>query len=1243
VSSAGIRLGVDLGTTWTAAALRRGGIVKALDLGTDAPAMPSVLAVEAGEVIAGERAERQLLADPASGLRECKRRLGDTTPMVMGGKPYGAEALMAHLLRHVVQVASEAAEGQPEEIVLTHPANWGDYKLDLIREAARLAGVGEATLLAEPVAAALHYVSLGRISPGDVVAVYDFGGGTFDATVVRCTEQGAEILGQPEGLERVGGVDLDQIVILHVDQALDGRLRELDSTDPEARRALARLRAECTEAKEALSSDTEASIPVALPGLHTEVRITRDEFEATARARIADTLGALDRTIAAAAVEPSALAGVLLVGGSSRIPIVAEEVGRRIGRPTLLDADPKLVVALGAAGGSTVMSPTKKADPADPAEGSSGSATPPPPPPGAPGAPGAPGKPGAPLSASAQAGARAAALRAAANSKSSRGKDGGFIGGPGVAAGVAAAAGGVAAAGYAATQFLGGDDDEDSADDKADTEASEDKLAPPPDDSMDAFDDLGGGPGGGGGGGGGGRGFGGGGGGGFGGARMRGAERVAVADRPPARHAGSQPDGDGDLPPLADISDARAELLDRFAAWEPPEGADADEVAAFRTDMQALIDRFQPRPGQSANDALAELRQEFDDQVEDFVQDMKLAAVIDEQTRDNGDDSTAPDIHDARTEMLAHLDGWPPPAGATPDEVAAFRTEMQALINDYQPRPGQSANDALAELRQAYDHQVQDFVRDNAPPPDPLPPTQTGFEWIPNHVDEQGQNIPGHWERERVTPVHDRPGLDWVDEHVDEYGRTVPAHWEAERPEPTPDPTPDPDYQWVEGRYDDDGHYIRGHWDDGDDPDPAVTLPPPSSHWVETHTEDGREIPGHWEPIPDPPPPPDVPMSEQTTQWVDGHFDEHGQYIRGHWTITDPGGTHDYEPPAAPSRTWVEGHYDDGHYVRGHWDEAPSSPGSADPAGDVGDADDRVVVIDDGWESPYHPPTTVPPPTGQQSDWRWGTPAPGSQPPTAPPVGSTPPPAAPPPQPYPDPIVRDHRGEDPTGTRPVVRDHRGEGDAGGGVVVRDHRARAAVADQQPGPEAAAGHMLPQQLEDVFDQVLPPGGPQMQPMMAGGDASSSPADEAAPPPPPAAEDVPSEPAPVPAPDASVDPGTATAPPEPVEPVDPGAAAPSDDLLGVDAFADASAAAPDLQLAAEIPAPAPAPEPEPEAVPVPAPEPVAAPEPAPVVAIADPVPADVSSDFGTTDTALPDHDGPDNDDAPSDLDTDPHTPL
>ncbi|MEZ5255497.1 MAG: Hsp70 family protein [Ilumatobacteraceae bacterium] len=111
------------------------------------------------------------------------------------------------------------------------------------------------------------------------MATYDLGGGTFDAAVVELTADGPMVIGTPEGLERFGGLDIDQLVFAHVVACLDGVLAELDSSDPQVREGIARLRSECTAAKEALSADSEVSIPVVLPGLDTEVRMTRSELE----------------------------------------------------------------------------------------------------------------------------------------------------------------------------------------------------------------------------------------------------------------------------------------------------------------------------------------------------------------------------------------------------------------------------------------------------------------------------------------------------------------------------------------------------------------------------------------------------------------------------------------------------------------------------------------------------------------------------------------------------------------------------------------------------------------------------------------------------------------------------------------------------------------------------------------------------------------------------------------------------
>lgn len=346
----GYSLGVDLGTTYSAAAIMDGGRAEVFTLGTVAPAIPSVVVLrEDGEVLVGEAAERRSIVEPTRTGREFKRRLGDPAPLVLGGTPYGAEALMARLLRFIVDEVTKRQGARPDRIVITHPANFGPYKKDLMREMAQLADVGEVQFLTEPEAAAINYSRQNRLEAGEVVAVYDFGGGTFDAAVLRRVGDGFEVLGQPEGMERLGGIDFDQAIMAHVDDAVGGQITEADPSDAMTRGALARLRADVRSAKESLSSDTDVTIPVMLPALQTEVRLTRPEFEGMIRPRLLETVAALERAIRSAGIQMSDVSKILLVGGSSRIPLVAEVIQQATGRPVAVDAHPKFAIALGAA------------------------------------------------------------------------------------------------------------------------------------------------------------------------------------------------------------------------------------------------------------------------------------------------------------------------------------------------------------------------------------------------------------------------------------------------------------------------------------------------------------------------------------------------------------------------------------------------------------------------------------------------------------------------------------------------------------------------------------------------------------------------------------------------------------------------------------------------------------------------------------------------------------------------------
>ena len=344
-------LGVDLGTVYTAAATWRDGHAEIVSLGSRAATIPSVVLLrEDASFLTGEAANRRALMEPGRVAREFKRRFGDSTPIMLGGTPHSPEALMGRLLQSVVSEVTAQQGEPPVALCVCHPANWGPYKTDLLQQAIRMADLNvPVTLSVEPVAAAAYYARQQRVDDGSLVAVYDLGGGTFDAAVVRKTGNSFEIIGRPEGIEHLGGADFDAAVFEHVRSVVGEPLTSLDDSLSSTVAAVARLREECTSAKETLSSDTDTTIPVLLPSFATEVRITRGELERMVRPSLYDTISALNRAIRSAGVTAPELHSVLLIGGSSRMPLVAQLVGAEVDRPVAVDAHPKHAVALGAA------------------------------------------------------------------------------------------------------------------------------------------------------------------------------------------------------------------------------------------------------------------------------------------------------------------------------------------------------------------------------------------------------------------------------------------------------------------------------------------------------------------------------------------------------------------------------------------------------------------------------------------------------------------------------------------------------------------------------------------------------------------------------------------------------------------------------------------------------------------------------------------------------------------------------
>jgi len=348
-------LGLDVGTTFTAAAVWRDGRAQISSLGTHSTSIPSVLVLREGEFLVGEPAVRRAASEPTQVAREFKRRFGDSTPVLLGGTPYSVEALTARLIRSVVDDVARREGGYPAAVCVSHPANWGPFRVELLRSTLAMVDLQVPVhYVTEPEAAAISFAHDERLAVGEIVAVYDLGGGTFDAAVLRRTADGFEILGHPEGIERLGGVDVDAAVFQHVTGVLRARfdvpgLLEPDEDDVSWVTAMARLRQECVAAKEALSADGDVSVPVFLPGLTTEVRMTRAELEGLIAPALHDSVAALRRALRSAGVPAEEVSAVLLVGGSSRIPLVGQLVSAELGRPVVVDAHPKHGVALGAA------------------------------------------------------------------------------------------------------------------------------------------------------------------------------------------------------------------------------------------------------------------------------------------------------------------------------------------------------------------------------------------------------------------------------------------------------------------------------------------------------------------------------------------------------------------------------------------------------------------------------------------------------------------------------------------------------------------------------------------------------------------------------------------------------------------------------------------------------------------------------------------------------------------------------
>ena len=362
-----LAVGIDLGTTNSVVAIARESVPAALHDETGKALVPSVVAYPAaGGVLVGDEARQITATEPRNVVSSIKRLMGrgaadvhavagvlpyeiepgtgqtDMVKLRIGGKARSPVEISAEILKALRQRAEEALEKPVERAVITVPAYFDDAARTATRDAARVAGLEVLRLVNEPTAAALAY-GLDKGSEG-LYAVYDLGGGTFDFSLLRLEKGVFQVLATG-GDTALGGDDMDRAIAerMLAERKRDGLADAVDEAAVKAALALAR------HMKEQLSDRDQTSGRLEIAGTPSFHALTKSEFDAMADALVERTLGIARNVLADAGMTAAEVQGVVLVGGSTRVPLVRAKVAGMIGKPPLTDIDPDEVVALGAA------------------------------------------------------------------------------------------------------------------------------------------------------------------------------------------------------------------------------------------------------------------------------------------------------------------------------------------------------------------------------------------------------------------------------------------------------------------------------------------------------------------------------------------------------------------------------------------------------------------------------------------------------------------------------------------------------------------------------------------------------------------------------------------------------------------------------------------------------------------------------------------------------------------------------
>lgn len=350
-----MHIGIDFGTFCSYSAISINGTLKPIkDPLTQRYSFPSsIWVLDQDQILTGHEADQNRHAAPYRYLSRLKRELGKATPVILGNKQFKVELLISEIFKKIKVKAEDTEQISLDSTVLTVPIRYGPHKRGLIEKAAKAAGFRNVTILEEPIAAALYYDQKQHpLSEGEIILVYDLGSETFDAALLKKKGQKFEVLGQPVSDERLGGNGFDRAIFHHLAKTLgDNPIKQLQQQEKNSgkfEQALADLHNWIQTCKHQLSE--KASFKSHVPaGEKKQYSLNRQQFEALIDSDIHTTVTLCRQQLEAIGLTKENVSQVLLVGGSCRIPYIAQVLRKEFGKTVVKFDAPELVICMGAA------------------------------------------------------------------------------------------------------------------------------------------------------------------------------------------------------------------------------------------------------------------------------------------------------------------------------------------------------------------------------------------------------------------------------------------------------------------------------------------------------------------------------------------------------------------------------------------------------------------------------------------------------------------------------------------------------------------------------------------------------------------------------------------------------------------------------------------------------------------------------------------------------------------------------